>query len=190
MKSEFVFRTGGNLSSNFNIEVVASLYRLRWQIELTFLSHKSLGSIESSSDLNRNTGDICVYAAVIAHILKMSIAYKSNNDYLLNKEQQQVFCDSDTEPDPVGKPTGVLMVSMQKAASHLGNYVYFWLQYALNSNELVSEKVIYQESADVCKIIAYTVNYSRISENTMSSGKSIFATIETLERCARSTDSG
>lgn len=120
----------------------------------------------------------------------MSIAYKSTNDYLLNKEQQQVFCDSDTEPDPVGKPTGVLMVSMQKAASHLGNYVYFWLQYALNSNELVSEKVIYQESADVCKIIAYTVNYSRVSENTMSSGKSIFATIETLERCARSTDSG
>lgn len=188
-KSYWVF-LDTNLSSNFNIEVVASLYRLRWQIELTFLSHKSLGSIESSSDLNRNTGDICVYAAVIAHILKMSIAYKSTNDYLLNKEQQQVFCDSDTEPDPVGKPTGVLMVSMQKAASHLGNYVYFWLQYALNSNELVSEKVIYQESADVCKIIAYTVNYSRVSENTMSSGKSIFATIETLERCARSTDSG
>lgn len=179
-----------NLSLDFNIEVVASLYRLRWQIEIMFLAHKSLGSIESSPDHNSHTGDICVYAAIIAHVLKMYIAYQSTNDYLLNKEQQQFCRDSDAKPDPVGKPSGVLMVSMQKAASHLGSYVSSWLLYAINSKDMVTEKVIYQESADVCAIIAYTVRYSRVSAKTMSSGKSIFSTIETIERCVRATDTG
>lgn len=179
-----------NLSLDFNIEVVASLYRLRWQIEIMFLAHKSLGSIESSPDHNSHTGDICVYAAIIAHVLKMYIAYQSTNDYLLNKEQQQFCRDSDAKPDPVGKPSGVLMVSMQKAASHLGSYVSSWLLYAINSKDMVTEKVIYQESADVCAIIAYTVRYSRVSAKTMSSGKSIFSTIATIERCVRATDTG
>ena len=55
---------------------------------------------------------------------------------------------------------------------------------------MVTEKVIYQESADICAIIAYTVRYSRVSAKTMSSGKSIFSTIATIERCVRATDTG
>ena len=179
-----------NLSLDFNIDVVASLYRLRWQIEIMFLANKSLGSIESCPDLNRHTGDICVYAAIIAHVLKMYIAYQSTNAYLLNKEQQRFCRDSDAVPNPVGKLPGVLMVSMQKAASHLGGYVSSWLLYAINSKDLVTEKVIYQESADVCEIIAYTVRYSRVSKKTMSSGKSILATIATIDRSGRAKDTG
>ena len=119
----------------------------------------------------------------------MYIAYQSTNDYLLNKEQQQFCRDSDAKPDPVGKPSGVPMVSMQKAASHLGSYVSSWLLYAINSKDMVTEKVIYQESADVCAIIAYTVRYSRVSAKTMLR-KINFSTIETIERCVRATDTG
>lgn len=179
-----------NLSAVFDIEAVASLYRLRWQIELMFLSHKSLGSIESAPDSNRHMGDAFVCAAIIAHVLKLYIAYEATNESLVMKHMQHAIMNVDDEAESNGISANLLPVSMQKAASLLGIHVYSWLQQSLNARSLVSEKVIFEQTSNISRIVASAVQYSRVSASAMASGKSIFATIEVVKRCAKQEDTG
>ena len=156
-----------NLPDTVSVNIIAKLYRLRWQVELGYKSLKTSSSFDSGVCGDFYLCKCFMSASIITYTIKLLMAYTAQNKYRNNASSEN------------SKPR---TISILKTAKYLSSGACTWFMSHFAIDDLVDPIVKKAKRNAIFKTIAYYLTKGRVSNKQKQMGKTSDCLIEELEQ--------
>ena len=156
-----------NLPDTVSVNIIAKLYRLRWQVELGYKSLKTSSSFDSGVCGDFYLCKCFMSASIITYTIKLLMAYTAQNKYRNNASSEN------------SKPR---TISILKTAKYLSSGACTWFMSHFAIDDLVDPIVKKATRNAIFKTIAYYLTKGRVSNKQKQMGKTSDCLIEELEQ--------
>lgn len=156
-----------NLPDTVSVNIIAKLYRLRWQVELGYKSLKTSSSFDSGVCGDFYLCKCFMSASIITYTIKLLMAYTAQNKYRNNASSEN------------SKPR---TISILKTAKYLSSGACTWFMSHFAIDDLVDPIVKKAKRNAIFKTIAYYLTKGRVSKKQKQRGKTSDCLIEELEQ--------